>query len=430
MRGRLNLFQRAMLQWRELHPYSAVHAVRVPQPLDTAQLRSDIAAELEALGVTGLELDAKRGTFEFRGGPADVELELMEEGAGRAALEAHFEAQLNRPFVHAGARVQPFRFFACAAGSSYYLGIAYDHFIAGGDSIVMLMRRLVQRYQGAPERSRPELYPRTFRRLLLRYPAACVVSVARMSQFIAQCRRSYRPPLTGKTDCYNAYASFALKAEQVAALRATAAAFGITLNDLFLALALRALAPHAVGRLRSKRRRELAVASIMNIRREFQPEADDMFGQFLSSFRVSHPVPHSVNLRELGQDVHRQTEQIKSGKLYLQTLLALSLGRRVWPLLSVERRRAMFLKGCPVWAGVTALNADALWPPSATLAHPLEYVRAASTGPLAPLVFALTSFARAAHLGVIYRPAVFSGEMVNNIVGDLLDQTRTVAAVE
>ena len=155
--------------------------------------------------------------------------------------------------MHTGARVRPFRFFACAAGGSYYLGIAYDHFIAGGDSIVMLMRRLVQRYQGAPSAHAriciPALPP-----LAAALSAACVVSVARMSQFIAQCRRSYRPPLTGKTDCYNAYASFAV-GEQVAALRATAAAFGITLNDLFLALACAPAPPRLAGCGRRRRER-------------------------------------------------------------------------------------------------------------------------------------------------------------------------------
>jgi hypothetical protein len=111
-------------------------------------------------------------------------------------------------------------------------------------------------------------------------------------------------------------------------------------------------------------------------------------------------------------------------------LLALEAGRRAWRLLSTPRRRGMFVKNCPIWAGVTALNADALWPRSASLAHPLEYMRAASTGPLAPLVFAVTSFAQAAHLGVIYRPAVFSPDMVSNIVEDLLDHAQTLEAVE
>ena len=108
---------------------------------------------------------------------------------------------------------------------------------------------------------------------------------------------------------------------------------------------------------------------------------------------------------ELGPGCAPADRADQIGKLYLQTLLALSL-RTPGMAAAVRRAQARNVRqGLPVWAGVTALNADALWPPSATRS-PTEYVRAASTRTLA-LVFALTSFARAAHLGVIYRPAVF-----------------------
>ena len=36
--GRLNLFQATMLDWRQLHPYNAVHAVRIARVLDEAAL--------------------------------------------------------------------------------------------------------------------------------------------------------------------------------------------------------------------------------------------------------------------------------------------------------------------------------------------------------------------------------------------------------
>jgi len=427
VRGRLNLFQRTMLQWRELYPYSAVHAVRVPQALDKTRLVEDIATELEALGLTGLELDATRGRFDYRGGAADVDLGLLDCRNAPSRLEAQFEGQLNRPFVDAGTRVRPFRFFVCDAGSSFYLGLVYDHFIAGGDSIVVLMKRLVQRYQGAPVRAPLALYPNTFGRLFLRYPGAGAAALARLPQFVAASRRCYRAPLSAQTDNYNAFASFPLSPNQLATLRSTAAAFGVTLNDLMLAMVMQTLGPHAAGRAQARRRCELAVASIMNIRREFQPDADHLFGQFLSSFRVSHPVPPGIALRDLAGDVHRQTAAVKSRRLYLQTLLALGAGRQAWRLLSLERRQGMFAKNFPVWAGVTALNADALWPRSASLAHPLEYVRAASTGPLAPLIFVVTTFAKAAHLGVVFRPAVFSLETVMDMVGEFLGCVEAVA---
>ena len=38
MSGRLNLFQRMMLRWSDLHPYSGVHVVQIPQPLVEARL--------------------------------------------------------------------------------------------------------------------------------------------------------------------------------------------------------------------------------------------------------------------------------------------------------------------------------------------------------------------------------------------------------
>jgi hypothetical protein len=47
LEGRLNLFQRMMLRWRELHPYNPVHAVRVPAALERARLQACIDDHLE-----------------------------------------------------------------------------------------------------------------------------------------------------------------------------------------------------------------------------------------------------------------------------------------------------------------------------------------------------------------------------------------------
>ena len=65
MRGKFNIFQKTMLQWNEMHPYSAVHIVRIPEPLDLTRLTQLIDRELEELGLTGLVIDKRRGTFEY-----------------------------------------------------------------------------------------------------------------------------------------------------------------------------------------------------------------------------------------------------------------------------------------------------------------------------------------------------------------------------
>ena len=65
MRGRLNLFQAMMLRWRDLHPYSAVHVVRVMKPCSAAALEAQIEARLGGAGLTGFALDRRRSRYEF-----------------------------------------------------------------------------------------------------------------------------------------------------------------------------------------------------------------------------------------------------------------------------------------------------------------------------------------------------------------------------
>ena len=43
-----------MLEWNKLHPYNAVHVVRIPEALDLERLRSAITATLEGKGLTCL----------------------------------------------------------------------------------------------------------------------------------------------------------------------------------------------------------------------------------------------------------------------------------------------------------------------------------------------------------------------------------------
>ena len=67
VKGRLNLFQAAMLRWRDLHPYNAIHVVRIDRPLDAARLKALIARQLDALGLTGFMLDVARAPLRVHG---------------------------------------------------------------------------------------------------------------------------------------------------------------------------------------------------------------------------------------------------------------------------------------------------------------------------------------------------------------------------
>ena len=105
---RFNFFQRMMLRWRELHPYNPVHVLRLPVPLQAARLRDAIAALLETQGLTGLNVDRRRWRYGFAGGPAQVELRLVEQVTGRVrwreSIAAMWDAGVT-DYVEVGAKV-------------------------------------------------------------------------------------------------------------------------------------------------------------------------------------------------------------------------------------------------------------------------------------------------------------------------------------
>ena len=428
MRGKLNLFQAMVLRWRDMHPYVAVHMVAVAHPLEPPRLKECIGERLEAAGLARVALDRRRKRFEFRPGPATVELTVLSGGEDPDGIaRAEIERQINGAFPVEGT-FTPFRFFAVDSGATFELGVAYDHFIAGGDSIAVLLGHLVTGYAPAAARAAPwapRRYPRTYRQLFLRDFGYSLRGLARLPSMVASCRRSSRAPCDTGRPATNGFLSFRVPENELAALLRTAKDWHVTLNDLALAMLLRALA--AVVPRQAGARSELGVASIVNLRGEFESDANNTFGLFLASLRVSHPVPAGIELERLARDVHAQTELVKKEKLYLQTLLALGWSALAWRFLSPSRRRRLLAKHYPLWAGVTSLNIDPLWGDRAISDPALEYTRAVPTGPLAPMAFAITTFRGALQVGVSFRIADVSSDLASRVARGFLGQIHALA---
>jgi hypothetical protein len=431
VKGRLNLFQAAMLRWRALHPYNAVHAVRIDQPLEAARLSTVIDGELQALGLTGLTLDAKRQRFEYGGGPTHTPLAVASGGEDPLRILRHeIERELNVPYPADGPFV-PFRFIAIDAGTSFFLTLTYDHFVAAADSIVILMHRLTTAYREggtAGARAPLLLYPATTVRLLRRNPGATVRGLRRLGDMAANARRSMRARYPGGTDPRNGFTCQRVEAEEFAALVRTAKAWGVTVNDMLIAILLQAVGAVVGERPTAERRREVAVASIVNLRRDFGYDATTTFGQFLSSFRIAHPLPRGIDLQRLAGDIHIETSRVKSEKLYMQTLIAIGAIGIVWRFLSPAQQQGFHAKHYPTWGAVTMVNVDPLWQEAGGALPPPEYVRAVSTGPLAPLVVAATTSAGVLHAGISYRTAAFTPQVIDTIATGIVERVRSLSA--
>ena len=425
---RFNFFQRMMLRWRDLHPYNPVHVLRLPVPLQADRVREAIATQLEAQGLTGLQVDRRRWRYGYAGGPAQVDLRVVDGGGDAdAALAQAIEQELNRPFA-AGPREQPLRFVAIEERGAFRLALAYDHYVAGGEAIARLLTRLARvLLDEHPDPAPPLRDGARYRQVLLRHPGWLLRALWSLPQMIGRSRRACRARVDRADDRHNAFRSLHLGAAQTAALRAAAGAWGVTLHEVLTACLLLALSP-LVARRDAARRQELAVASIMNMRRDLGPAAHGGLSPFLAAYSVSHRVPEGIGLRQLAVDVHLQTQLLKRRHLYLQSLMGLALSVPLWPLLTPRQRDGFYAKHFPVLAGITSIDLNRLWAEDGgEPARRIGYLRAVPTGPLCPLVLAVTQVHDELQLGLAYRRSVFSREAVDGLAAQLQQQADRLA---
>ena len=295
----------------------------------------------------------------------------------------------------------------------------------GGDSIVGILRAVFAAYEGQTDAAKGatelSLYPRTYRSILGRRPRETLRGMSHMPDALLRARRSVRPRYADVTDTRNEFLLARISPQTFRALLQTSKRWGVTVNDFFLAALLHAMAPLANERRPDNPELPIGVASIANIRSEFEATDTPAFGQFLASFRVGHAVPAGISMQELAQDVQRQTVSIKRDKVYLRIVFALAFAGLNWPFLSQQRRHRFFPRTYPVWGGVTMVNVDALWPAAEGCA---DYIRGVSTGPLTPFVLAISTCHAGAGLGVSFRPSVFAPDVAAGILA------RIVAAVD
>ena len=428
MSGKLNIFQRTMLQWNELYPYNAVHVVKIPRRLETARLTRVLNSLLETCGLTHLAVDEKRGTFHYHGGPSSHAIKIIQgEGDATPALSSEIELQLNTPFVRAAA-IDPFRFFVLPGEDSFYLGLVYLHPISGAESIVFLLKGIVNAYmdKDAPGSSpRLDLYPKCYLSLFRIRPKSLIGWIRTLPSFISDLRSSFRARYRDFGDHTVGFSFFSVGPDRFHTLVRAGKLWGVTLNDIFLALLLKSLSPFALDRIDEPRRKMISVASIVNIRKDLSLELHDPFGLFLGSFIVSHSVPDGIEVEALAKDVRRQTLRIKKYRLSVRTAIGLGLARHLVPLLSPSRRKKFYPKYYPLWGGITNVNLNALWQEGDGGVCP-DYLRAVSTGPASPLVLSITTVNDILNIGVSFKTTVFGQDDVEKIMRSFSDSLDTL----
>jgi len=410
VQARFNTFQQTMLQWNSLHPYNAVHVVRVPGAPELERLRSAINGTIEARALTGLTLNCDRGTYCYGGGAACCEIsEFTDAESPRVSLSTEIERQLNTPFPHAGP-FSPFRFFVVSSEDSFSLGLTYLHAVADAESIVLLLKEIVGNYigrDGHGHRTGTGVGASRGTNPLIAYPGAFARKLASLPSLLRDMRSSCRPPYRDANDLNNGFSLFSLKPKSLNCLLAAGRSWGTSVNDLLLAVLMKACAVLATNRARTGRRKDISVGCIVNTRKDLKIDGQRAFGLFLGSFVITHAVPEGLTLAGLAKEIRHKTLEIKRQRLYLATPLELAFGRLMFRFFSAERRKKLYQKHYPLWCGLTNMSIRSLWQPE-DQDNSLDYIRAVSTGPATPLVLSFTTAGQTANIGLSYRSTVFS----------------------
>jgi len=417
MPGRLNIFQRIILVWNDLHPYNAVHVVEMPGSADLDRLYTVLEQTLQTHGLTGLTINRKQATYQYKGGPSSVHIEDVEAGRDtQAVLSREIHQQLNTRFQPDG-EFNPFRFFVIRKPASFLFGIAYCHVVAGAESIVLLMQDLTNSFlelEGRGLRAPLDLYPVTYGPWLRRHPLVLLRKLANLPGLFGNLKHSLRPRYRDEMDTANGFSLSSLEAEQLSLITVTSRSWGVTVNDMLLAILLKTLAPLKKHRASSRRRNRLSIGTIVNIRKDMDIDSHHTFGIFLGSFSIHHKVPPDICLKDLALDVKRQTGKIKRSRRYMGAPVDFAAAIRTMKALNSKRKRKFYQKHYPLWAGVTNMNLNPVWPQSGDEGM-VNYIRAVSTGSATPLVLSFTTTGDIANISISYRTTVYSTADIDQV---------------
>jgi hypothetical protein len=431
--GRLNAFQRVMLQWSELHPYNAAHTYRLSGPLCLPALRQAVrdAFDHNDLGIAEVDPD---GAWYCHEADDTDDLPTVEVIAGGQSpeerLAEHIGGELNRPFERP--RCRPFRIGAVDAGpTSHYVTLVYDHWAADSVGARLVMRHVLGRYLGLdiPENEEKlDLYPGTYRDVFshrLQGHRLAWPMLRSIGGWIGN-RSSWRVAFGSTYQMGVACALCRTRAGTAEGVREFARRNDASVNDVFLAALCRALAPFLPKRVSMAKSRTLALGTIVDTRADANEDLSETLGTFLGYYLVRAAGDGSVPLGELARRIAVVTRRKKSDRSYLDSAINFRTASAIWPRLKPESRPHFARRALPLTAGISNVYLRGSWIERQGSGRILDFSRAVSCGPSLPLVVSPTTIHDRLNVAFSYRTTGFSPSKIDGIAEAFVGQLETL----
>ncbi|MDB5296929.1 MAG: hypothetical protein JWO31_2912 [Phycisphaerales bacterium] len=418
----LNAFQRIIRGWERVHPYNAAQAMEVRRPaVDPAAAAAAWAATLDEMKLGRVEARAiSYRHVGLNGEAARYPLRVLPAGT---SLDAFFAEEMNRPFADPGE--PPFRPFLMPdpAAGTCHLGVVYQHWVADSVAVRHVLRRWLERLFLPPGQHarRPIRHAGIgYFGLLGTAPGSlsAVQTVLSVIRRHLRYRRARKVRAHGPAD-YPVGVVLAESRGLVPALVAAARNRGAKVNDLFLAAAARACDARVPAQAR-RNRPDLAVASIVDLRPLARAALDDRFGLFLG---FSEVVCRPADLRSADRLVATVAGQNRTHRhhgVWPATVGWLAAALIARPLVPPAKLYHFFRKEAPLTAGVSNVNLNRTWAGRHAADLLARYRRVSPTGPLAPVVFSVTTLGDDLQVSLTYRVALLTADQARNLADAFL----------
>jgi hypothetical protein len=426
--GKLNVFQRLVRQWDELHPYNAAQVLQLRGAPDLDRWTNEWNRTLRELGLGRVRVyDGRFSIEQLNGVLQPIHARPI---STQCELEQHITTELNQPFDSDDDL--PFRPFILFQRDSYYVGVVYHHWIADSASIRMLLREWFLR-QFDPARARKERlniasrgYWHNFGPHRSRWELTeGLLSSIRWSSRFKRVRRIEIPEFAQFQVRFTLHD---LPTGTVTALKTFARENDLTVNDVFLAATAEAC-HRFVPVTQTAKRHDLALGSIVDLRSRGQDDLSDTFGLFLGFTSVICRPDDLQSWPRLLAHVARQSASQKRTGVPEASMIRMFAGIVAAKMMRMKREKIInfYRKRVPLAGGISNINLNRSWPQQY---HPdplMQYIRVSPTGPMMPLVFTTTTLADTLNFGLTYREAVIPRDRADQIAAQFKQRVVEIA---
>lgn len=424
---KLNTIQQLMLRWSRDIPYNAVHILKLSGKADLSRWNRSILKKLVELKLGCPKFFRSNSSVRF------THIENIEIETPNVALEEYVNTEVNRLFASDDL---PLRFFCIQNNdSSYYLGVIYDHWI--GDSYAMrtLMQHIFLHYQNH-KTNLPTLtlqapkFSTLYRQHLGRFtPLRAITESLRNQRHLAS---AYRLRLSNPADFRNRLLFRTLTEGLIEKLHLVAKQHQVTVHDVFLTTAAKTLGEFSaqarqkvIPKKSGKLRNQLAVGTITDIRHAANKDLKHVFGSYMGNYTIVVDQPENKTFYELLKNISTDTSKIKQCFIAIKNNLALSAALFLSKYTKMKTMQMLY-KSAPIIAGISNVNLTHEWTDKTVL----DYLRISPTGPMTPLVFALTTLGKRLSLCVTYRTTAFNEHSANLICETFVKNLTEITVYE